>query len=173
MLTSSKRVEGGCHHLRRVERGSHRFRQQFGRPDDSLGGAEKGGGRSGAASSEQRHASSSSAVLRLPFFVLYPSFSFFMLRHCSTSSASLFHQFHVARRQVRVARISSFNLKIILTIPAKVVVSYDFPSLSVVRSASAAYRVEFLVAWRAMMTPPIARRNEDAGEKRAKAVWAT
>jgi len=30
-----------------------------------------------------------------------------------------------------------------------------------------------LVAWRAMMTPPIARRNEDAGEKRAKAVWAT
>ena len=66
-----------------------------------------------------------------------------------------------------------FQFEINLTILAKVVVSYGSPSLSVVRSVSAAYRVEILVAWRAMMTPPIARRNEDAGEKRAKAVWAT
>ena len=66
-----------------------------------------------------------------------------------------------------------FQFKIILMIPAKVGLSYGSPGLSVAHAVSAAYRVEILVAWRAMMTPPIARRNEDAGEKRAKAVKAT
>ena len=47
-----------------------------------------------------------------------------------------------------------FQFKIILNIPAKVVVSYGFPGLSIVRSVSTANQVEFLVACRAMMTPP-------------------
>ena len=98
MLTLLKRVEGGCHRLCLFERGSHRFCRQFRRPDGSSGGAERSGG--------QRQRPSPFAI------IIHSSSSFIVFCFHFSCCVIVPPWFHVARREVQVARISSFNLKL-------------------------------------------------------------